>query len=97
MASQAYYNGNWYNCVSDTTAGESPASNPEKWVVLEIPSNFERVLVQMALEEILPGEGQNTKRLMERRTSKDILDELMVREEGVANAGRPRTSVTFTR
>ena len=97
MPSQVYYNGDWYNCISDTTAGESPSTTPEKWSVLQIPAMFERYLVQAATEEILPGEGQTQKRVIERRLANDILDQLMVREESVANAGKPRTSVTFVR
>jgi len=86
MASQAYYNGDWYECVSDTTAGESPSTNPEKWRVMDIPSQFERFIVQAAYEKMLPGEGQTDRRRGERYTASQILDETIYKE--VSRLGR---------
>lgn len=61
MASQAYYDGDWYECVSTTAPGESPASHPSKWVKLPIPAAFSAALVSLAVAGLQEGEGQTDK------------------------------------
>ncbi len=62
MASQAYYEGDWYECVANTAAGESPASHPAKWNKLEIPNFAARPIVEIAIGSLLGADGQNDKR-----------------------------------
>lgn len=62
MASQAYYEGDWYECVAATAAGESPASHPAKWRKLEIPNFAARPIVEIAIGSLLAADGQNDKR-----------------------------------
>lgn len=89
MASQAYYNGDWYECVSDAAAGESPSTHPSKWRLMDIPAQFERYIVQAAYEKMLPGEGQTDRRRGERVTAAQILDETWYKE--VSRGGRVET------
>jgi len=86
MASQAYYNGDWYECVSNTAAGESPATNSEKWRIMDIPAQFERYIIQAAYEKMLPGEGQTDRRRGERAGAAQILEETVYKE--VSRIGR---------
>lgn len=86
MASQAYFNGDWYECVADTAAGESPATHPAKWHIMDIPAQFDRYLSQAAYEKILPGEGQSDRRIISRRLAASILDETWYKE--VSKVGR---------
>jgi len=37
--------GNFYNCVTATTAGQDPADTPAKWAVVEIPEFFQQHLI----------------------------------------------------
>jgi hypothetical protein len=62
MASQAYYNGDWYECVTATAAGESPGTNPEKWSKLEIPNFAAQPIVEIAIGILLMADGQSDKR-----------------------------------
>lgn len=62
MASQAYYEGDWYECVATTAAGESPASHPAKWNKLQIPNFAARPIVEIAIGSLLGADGQNDKR-----------------------------------
>jgi len=48
MASQALYDGDWYECVVATSAGESPDSAPTKWSKLSIPEEWAPYLVAQA-------------------------------------------------
>jgi hypothetical protein len=57
------YPGNFYNCVTTTSAGESPETTAAKWSVVEIPLFLERYLVQGAYADWLPGDGQNDKKM----------------------------------
>lgn len=54
--------GNLYDCVTATSAGESPSSAPAKWSVVGIPAVFEAFLIWSAYGKALTGEGQADKR-----------------------------------
>lgn len=97
MASQVYFDGDWYNCISATTAGQSPSTDPDKWAKLEIPKSFERFLIQQAYEFILPAEGQNSKRIPERMSAVAIRDELWLREGAQVGRAATARSTTYTR
>lgn len=59
---QVYYTasgvGDFYACVSATTAGESPVSAAAKWAIVEIPYIFKQYLVWSAYADLLASDGQ---------------------------------------
>lgn len=75
MASQVYYDGDFWDCIAATAPGESPATHPAKWARVEIPQFLERALVQAAYAELLVREGQNDKRLQEEAAAQGLLEE----------------------
>jgi len=83
MPKQAYFEddgvGDWYRCVSATLAGESPKTNPEKWVKVSIPSIFERFIVLEACVALLGGDGQSDKRALYQAQANALLLELVHR------------------
>jgi hypothetical protein len=52
--------GNFYDCASATSAGETPISNPEKWTLLEIPRIFHKPLVHGMASAWVRGPGGGT-------------------------------------
>jgi hypothetical protein len=55
---QVYYfsdtaEGNFYTCVTTTTAGETPESAAAKWAVVELPEQFQTALVWFAYSRVL--------------------------------------------
>lgn len=50
--------GNLYNCVANTTAGQSPATNPALWSLVEIPYFCGEYLVRGCVADYLRSEGQ---------------------------------------
>jgi hypothetical protein len=48
---------NLYECVTATTAGQSPESSAAKWALVEIPKIFEGYMIWSAYAKSLPGEG----------------------------------------
>lgn len=61
MASQAYYSGDWYECVANAAAGESPGTHPSKWNLIQIPDFLAKPVVEIAVASLLRGDGQNDK------------------------------------
>lgn len=61
MASQAYYEGDWYECVSAAAAGESPGTHPAKWRKIEIPDFLAKPIAEIAIGSLLRTDGQNDK------------------------------------
>lgn len=98
MASIAYFEedgvGNWYHCIQAAGPGESPATNPEKWALVEIPAFFESLLVDMALRFILRGEGAADKALAEARAAAEQIDDLILRHALLAANSPP---IVFSR
>lgn len=80
MPSQAYYEidgaGDWYAAVAATSPGQSPQTNPEKWVKLGILDIFEEYLVEQAVADLLAGEGQRDQRRAQRQTAQAVLEDL---------------------
>jgi hypothetical protein len=54
--------GNFYKCVTATSAGESPSSAPAKWSVVEIPQAFEGFLIYSAYAKLLTADEQYEER-----------------------------------
>lgn len=101
MASQAYFatdgvEADFYDCIDAAAAGESPATNPEKWRRIEIPAVYEWFLVSRAASLLLPGEGQSDKARAEEVASAKTLDYALYRERN-ARCGRMRKPKVFTR
>ncbi len=51
--------GNFYDCVTAATPGESPASAAAKWEVVEIPEMFYGALVHRGVSKMMVSEGQD--------------------------------------
>lgn len=64
---QVYYTntttgvGNFYTCTATTSAGESPATTPAKWSVVEIPYLFREYLAAGGYADWLTSDGQGDK------------------------------------
>lgn len=79
MASQAYYEGDWYECVANAAAGESPATHPAKWNKLQIPNFLARPIVEIAIGSLLRTDGQNDKQTAQVRAGQAALYDTFVR------------------
>jgi hypothetical protein len=55
--------GNFYTALEDTSAGESPETEPTKWDLVEIPYIFRGYLITGGYADWLTGDGQGTKAL----------------------------------
>ena len=53
--------GNFYDCSTTTTAGDSPASAPAKWSVVALPYTFRQYLIQGGYADWLTADGQTDK------------------------------------
>jgi hypothetical protein len=51
--------GNFYDCVTTTTVGESPSSTAAKWSVVQIPDFFYGALVHRGVSKMLVADGQD--------------------------------------
>ena len=59
---QAYFNGDFYDCLTSAAAGESPAAAPAKWGLVKIPWIFRKYLAYEAYALYLGGpDGQSEK------------------------------------
>lgn len=52
---------NWWKCVSATSAGQSPDTNPTKWEVQTLPGNFLKFVSYAALADFYRMDGQPQK------------------------------------
>lgn len=80
---QIYYSstttaGNFYDCATSTSAGESPDSAAAKWSVVSIPFPFKFYLQQVLYAEWLAREGQGDKSLLEQKKAFAWLDQQMI-------------------
>lgn len=92
-SSQVYFAGDFWNCISATTAGDSPTTDPEKWSRIEIPSDWRNALAKLAHARLLDGEGNNDKASATRLEAYALLDDM--RETRAQRGGRrPAMSVT---
>lgn len=53
--------GNYYVCVSATTAGQNPDSNAAKWTRQELPYDFLEYVIHSSYADWLRSDGQNDK------------------------------------
>lgn len=91
MPDQCYFNGNYYQCVTATNAGESPATHPAKWRQIQLPKAWRWALAQLTYAELLKMDGQNDKALFARDEAtgaQDVGVEDLIRKEANREAHR---------
>ena len=98
MADQCYHNGDFYQCITATAAGESPTTTPASWARVRIPRKFRWVLAQLTYAHLLELDGQLDKALVVRERALAAqrigLDALIRAEYGEeANRTRPHVKV----
>lgn len=75
VGQQVYYTnsttgvGNFYDCASATSAGESPVSAAAKWTVVPIPYIFAQALIWYAYADLLAADGQADKAVVQRNAA----------------------------
>lgn len=94
-ANPSLYPGNFYDCITTTSVGDSPESAAAKWQLVSIPRIFERYLVQGAYSDYLAADGMAEKRAIEDAKAEEILAQLRYRIGGVQN--QTRRTVVLTR
>lgn len=92
MANQVYFNGHFWQCVAAASAGESPATHPEKWRRIQIPKRLRRVLSRLTYGHLLDIDGQKDKSLKELGDARELLEDL-VRQEANKEHWRTRPNV----
>lgn len=70
---QVYFSGNFYNCITTTTAGQSPATTPAKWALVEIPWVLRPWLTQAGFASWLRGDGQTERAIAEMEVAGGLL------------------------
>lgn len=63
---QCYHNGEFWQCVTGTSAGESPTTAPAKWRRIQIPKEWRWVLARLTYAHLLEMDGQKDKAQAER-------------------------------
>jgi len=84
MASQVYWvdgdgAGDFYECVSAASAGQSPGTHPAKWVKLEIPHFLRAAIVELASGQLQQVDGQSDKRTAANRGAEAALYQTFIR------------------
>lgn len=74
MASQIYYQGEFYDCVIPSGPGENPTTHPANWRRVEIPRDAASFIVQKAYALLLSGDGQEDKRRQAERDASRTLE-----------------------
>jgi hypothetical protein len=73
MASQVYFNGDFWEAAQTTNPGESPTTHPAKWRRVPIPRDAATFLVAEAFALIQTSDGQDDKARAAHRKSEDLL------------------------
>ena len=95
MASQIYFNGEFYDCLVPSAAGESPTTHSQNWRRVEIPREAANFLVQKAFALLLSGDGQEDKRrTAERAADKTLAEAILAMSR---NRSQPNTLRVLTR
>lgn len=66
MADQCYFNGNFYQVKTATTAGQTPVTNPEKFSLVQLPAQWRWMLAKLTYANLLEIDGQKDKAMAER-------------------------------
>jgi len=87
---QIYFtDGDFYKCLSATSAGESPTTAAAKWERLDFPMILKEIVAQGAYEQMLKTDGQNEKTLLEKSEALRLLAreiDKIERQQGQAGA-----------
>lgn len=96
---QCYFNGDFYQCDTATTAGQSPATHDSLWRKIKLPSKWRWVLAQLTYAHLLRLDGQTDKANVERsiaygrdRTGLDDIIRQEANEENHAQCNRGRNA-----
>jgi hypothetical protein len=78
VGDQAYFaddsvKGNFYDCVTVTDAGESPATSAAKWAKVQIPYIFGRHLSQAGLADYLTSDQQSERKAQEELFATELI------------------------
>jgi hypothetical protein len=65
--------GNFYTCTATASAGDTPATDTDKWSIVEIPLAFEGYLIQAAFAKALVGEEDSNRRAQALSAAQDYL------------------------
>lgn len=84
MPDQIYHDGDFWQCKSTTSAGESPTTTPAKWAKQAIPAIFRQYIVRAAVARILPGEGKTDLARAVAKEAEDIRLELVARHSSTS-------------
>jgi len=84
MASQVYFVdadgvGEWYECVSLASPGQSPATHPAKWARVQIPAFLESAVVDIAAGYAYQSDGQGDRRRTIQKDGRDTLYQTFIR------------------
>lgn len=71
--------GEFYQCVSPASPGQSPATHPAKWSKIQIPAFLRSAISERAAGQLLQIDGQSDKRAAANRTAGDALYETFIR------------------
>lgn len=88
---------NYYKCVTATSAGQSPDTNPEKWEVLELPDFLFWYVVYSSFADYLRMDAQMEKAQMADNLAQGYLDtqsDKQERQQGVLPPFRVQTHQT---
>lgn len=89
------YPGNFYDCIVNATAGQSPQTTAASWQIVNIPRLFERYIVQGAFADYLVSDGMSEKRMIEDAKAETLLSELRFRV--AASQNQTRGTICLTR
>jgi hypothetical protein len=87
VAGKPHY-GNFYTCLTATTAGQSPSTNPEKWSIITIPYLFAGYAARGAYADWLRSELQiEAAQVAEAESEKVLADtvDIVIRQQGQVN------------
>lgn len=95
VGQQVYFGSNFYDCATNTSAGESPTTAAAKWTLVEIPHVFKQFLAQAGFAGWLLSDGQNDKVRAELKTAESLL--AMAADELFRQSGQVRRMTVLTR
>jgi hypothetical protein len=61
MSDQCYHSGDFWQCVTATSAGQSPTTTPASWRKITLPNKWRWVLAQLTYANLLRLDGQTDK------------------------------------
>ena len=71
MPDQCYFEGDFHQCGTNASTGESPTVAPAKWRKVQIPKKWRPVLHKLAYAILLERDGQKEKAIEEARMARE--------------------------